>query len=98
MILSGQLHELGALDALSHVAAVANWHHAVLGSMQDEGRGPDRVQDRANVAVVRHTQEGNRGAGACRLALVSCPPLPHLWIIREACRDRTEHHAGSPLL
>src|SRR5215468_6643119 len=98
MILSGQLHELGAVDVLSHVAAMTNGHHTVLGSMQDEGRRSDRVQDRANVDVVCHTEEGNRGAGACRLTLVSCPPLPHLWIIRVASRNRTEHHAGSPLL
>src|SRR5262249_358877 len=97
MILSGQLHELGAVDMLSHVAAMANGHHTILGSMQDEGRGPDHVQDSANVAVVCHTQEGHRGAGACRLTLVSCPPLPHLRIIRVVSRNRTEHHTGSPL-
>src|SRR5215470_5487473 len=97
MILSGQLHELGAVDMLSHVAAMLNGHHTVLGSMQNEGRGSDHVQHRANVAVVCHTQEGHRGAGACRLTLVSCPPLSHLWIVRVASRNRTEHHTSSPL-
>src|SRR5215472_14545881 len=98
MILSGQLHELGAVDVLSHVAAMTNGHHTVLGSMQDERRGSDHVQDRANVTVICHTQEGHRGARAYRLTLVSCPPLSHPWIIRVASRNRTEHHAGSPLL
>src|SRR5215468_8094752 len=96
MVLPWQLHELGALDMLGHVAAMGNWHVTVLGPMQDEGRGPDRSQDGANVAVVGHTQEGHRGPGACRGAGV-VPTTPASVDRPCGLPDGTEHHARSPL-